>query len=227
MGALRVIVADDHALVREGIAGLIAAEPDLEVVATADDLPSLLEVAGAIRPDVVVTDIRMPPTHTDEGIRAAAELCADQPGIGVVVLSMFASPAYARTLLGDGTAGRAYLLKPRVQTTDELTAAVRAVASGRSVVDPAVIETLLGARPGSGCGPHRTLDRLTAREQDVLALMATGASNASIASTLVIGAKTVETHVRAIFMKLDLADESTLSRRVAAVLRFLDDLHTP
>ena len=219
MGALRVIVADDHALVREGIAGLIDAEPDLDVVATAHDLPTLLEAAATTLPDVVVTDIRMPPTGTDEGIRAAAELRAAQPGIGVVVLSMFASPAYARALLGDGTAGRAYLLKPRVQATDELTAAVRAVAEGRSVVDPAVVEALLGP----GAGQHRALDRLTAREREVLALMATGASNTTIAAELFVGAKTVETHVRAIFMKLDLADETNISRRVAAVLTWLDD----
>jgi len=213
-------VADDHALVREGIAGLIDAEPDLVVTATAHDLPSLLAAAAAATPDVVVTDIRMPPTGTDEGIRAAAELRTVQPGIGVVVLSMFASPAYARALLGDGTEGRAYLLKPRVQTTDELCAAVRAVAAGRSVVDPAVVEALLS--PGGGPG-NRLLDRLTAREREVLELMATGVSNATIAAQLFVGAKTVETHVRSIFMKLDLADEANLSRRVAAVLTWLDD----
>ncbi|HEY8544307.1 MAG TPA: response regulator transcription factor [Acidimicrobiales bacterium] len=221
MTTIRVVVADDHALVREGIAGLIDAEGDLEVVGTAADHDGLLDAVDRLVPDVVVTDIRMPPTGTDEGIRVAAELRDRHPEVGVVVLSMFADARYARALLGDGTDGRAYLLKPRVQATDELLAAIRTVAGGGSVVDPAVVETLLAAdRPTRA----RELDRLTARERDVLAAMARGESNATIAERLHVSLKTVESHVGSIFMKLDLADEHRVSRRVAAVLAWLDEV---
>ena len=218
--ATRVVVADDHALVREGIAGLVDAAEDLEVVGTAGDLHGLLELVERLVPDVVVADIRMPPTSTDEGIRAAIALRATHPGIGVVVLSMFGDPHYARALLGDGTDRRAYLLKPRVQATDELTAAIRAVAAGRSVVDPAVVEALLAADRPAG---HRGLDRLSARERDVLAAMARGEPNARIGALLNVSLKTVESHVGSIFMKLGLADEASVSRRVAAVLAWLDE----
>lgn len=217
--ALRVLVADDHALIREGVAGLLADAGDIAVVGTARDLPGLLTKVDALTPDVVVTDIRMPPSGTDEGIRAANRLRERHPAIGVVVLSMYAEPAYARGLLGDGTGGRAYLLKSRVREVNELVAAIRAVAAGGSVVDPQVVESLLGV----GRARRRSeLDALTAREREVLAAMATGLSNASIAERLSVNRKTVETHTNAIFSKLGLTAESSVNRRVAAVLAWLD-----
>ena len=217
---LAVLVADDHALLRDGVAGLLADVGDITVVGTARDLPELLAKADALIPDVVVTDIRMPPTGTDEGIRAAATLRERHPGVGVVVLSMYAEPGYARALLGDGTAGRAYLLKSRVREVGELVGAVRAVATGGSVVDPQVVEALLGEGRVRRRGE---LDALTPREREVLAAMAAGLSNAAIAERLAVSRKTVETHANAVFAKLGLSEEPSVNRRVIAVLAWLDE----
>lgn len=217
--ALRVVLADDHALVREGFASLLATSAEVEVVGTAESLPQLLEVVDRLKPDAVVTDIRMPPTQTDEGIQAATLLRERHPGIGVVVLSLYAEPGYVRALLGEGTAGRAYLLKSRVRDLDELVSAVRAVADGGSVVDPRVVEALLSPDNATA---RRELDALTVREGEVLAEMAAGRSNAAIAEHLYINPKTLEKHVSAIFSKLGLTEETNVNRRVAAVLAWLD-----
>jgi DNA-binding NarL/FixJ family response regulator len=216
---LTVVIADDHALVRDGIVSLLGTKPDIEVAGTASDLPGLLEVVDEVHPDVVVTDIRMPPSQTTEGVEGAAMIQERHPAVGVVVLSQYAEPEYIRTLLGDGTSGRAYLLKARVRDVDELARAIRAVASGDSVVDPKVVEVLLA--PDAPSKPSE-LDELTEREREVLAEMAAGSSNASIAERLYMSGKTVEKHVSAIFSKLGIAEEPSVNRRVVAVVAWLE-----
>jgi DNA-binding NarL/FixJ family response regulator len=166
---------------------------------------------------VVVTDIRMPPSGTDEGIQAAAKLRTDHPSVGVVVLSQYADPAYALALLADGSEGRAYLLKERVSEVDELLVAVREVAEGGSVIDPKVVESLVATKSG----PRSELDRLTPRETEVLGEMAQGKSNAAIAATLVLSERAVEKHTNSIFSKLGLSEERDVNRRVKAVLLYL------
>jgi DNA-binding NarL/FixJ family response regulator len=214
-----VVIADDHALVRDGIVSLLATTADVEVAGTAGDLRRLLEIVDEVEPDVVVTDIRMPPSHTTEGIEGAAAIRERHPDIGVVVLSQYAEPEYVRALLGDGTSGRAYLLKSRVRDVDELVGAIRAVARGGSVVDPRVVEVLLS--PDNASKPSE-LDELTEREREVLAEMAAGRSNASIAERLYMSGKTVEKHVSAIFSKLGIAEEASVNRRVVAVVAWLE-----
>jgi DNA-binding NarL/FixJ family response regulator len=216
---LRVVVADDHALMRDGIVSLLAATADIEVVATARDAAELLQAVDATEPDVVVSDIRMPPTFTAEGIEAAQVIREKHPHIGVVILSMYAELQYVRALLADGTAGRAYLMKARVRDVDELAHAIRSVAAGNSVVDPSVVEVLLS--PERSAESSR-LAGLTDRERAVLAEMAAGRSNNAIAERLFVSPKTVEKHVRAIFAKLDIAEETTVNRRVIAVVTWLD-----
>ena len=215
---LRIVIADDHALVRDGVVSLLAGTGDIEVIGTAGDPQELLKLVEDLEPDVAVTDIRMPPTHTTEGIEAAALMQERRPGIGVVVLSQYAEPEYARRLLGDGTAGRAYLLKSRVRDVEELVRAIRAVADGGSVVDPQVVDVLLS--PGGGEASE--IDELTDREREVLGEMAAGRSNASIAERLYMSGKTVEKHVSSIFSKLGLVEEPSVNRRVAAVITWLD-----
>ena len=217
--ATRVVVADDHALVRDGIVSLLASIDDFDVVGVAGDVAELLRLVDTDRPDVVVTDIRMPPTHTTEGVHAAATIRERYPDIGVVVLSMYTEPDYVRMLLGDGTAGRGYLLKSRVRDVDELAGAIRAVAAGGSVIDPQVVDVLLSSERAS---TRRKLDELSDRERDVLAEMAAGRSNAAIGEHLYMSGKTVEKHVRAIFVKLGLGEELTLNRRVVAVVTWLE-----
>jgi len=215
---IRVVLAEDHALLRHGLERLLAAAPDVEVVGTADDLPSLEALVAAARPDVVVTDIRMPPTGTDEGIRIAARLRAEAPGCGVVVLSQHAEAPYALALLADGSAGRAYLLKERVADPDELVGAVREVAAGGSRIDPQVVEQLVQR---SRRAPGSDLDRLTPRETEVLGEMAQGKSNGAIAAALVLSERAVEKHTNSIFSKLGLSEEKDVNRRVKAVLVYL------
>ncbi len=214
---IRVVLAEDNVLLREGISRLVAAQDDLDLVGMAGDLPGLLDLIDREKPDVVVTDIRMPPTGTDEGIRAASTLRVDHPRIGVVVLSQYAEPAYALALLADGSEGRAYLLKERVSEVDELLTAVREVAAGGSVIDPKVVESLVAGRRG----PASELDRLTPRESEVLGEMAQGKSNAAIAATLVLSERAVEKHTNSIFSKLGLSEEKDVNRRVKAVLLYL------
>ena len=218
MSGIRVVLAEDNALLREGIARLIAGCGDLEVAGTAADLPQLLATVGAGPPDVVVTDIRMPPTGTDEGIRAAAWIREHHPGVGVVVLSQYTTPGYALSLLEHGSAGRAYLLKERVASVDELARAIRTVAQGGSVIDPLVVDELVRARSAER---HSGLASLTPREAEILAEMAQGKSNAAIASSLFVTERAVEKHTNSIFAKLGLSEERDVNRRVKAVLVFL------
>jgi DNA-binding NarL/FixJ family response regulator len=218
MASIRVVLAEDNVLLREGLSRLVAAADGLEVAGAAADLPQLLDLAGRERPDVVVTDIRMPPTGTDEGIQAAAWIHAHLPAAGVVVLTQFTSPGYALALLEHGSAGRAYLLKERVGGADELARAIRAVAAGGSVIDPLVVDELVRARtqdrqPG--------LASLTPRETEILAEMAQGKSNSAIAAALFVTERAVEKHTNSIFMKLGLSEEKDVNRRVKAVLVFL------
>ena len=215
---IRVVVAEDHALLREGLHQLIDRESDLEVVGTAGDEPQLLELVESESPNVIVTDIRMPPTGTDEGIRVAAHLSETKPEVGVVVLSQYASPAYAVALLENGSAGRAYLLKESVSEVNELVNAIRTVADGGSVIDPRVVDALVEARRPRA---KEALDRLTPRESEVLAEMAQGKSNSAIGAALVLSERAVEKHINSIFSKLGLAEEPQLNRRVKAVLMLL------
>ena len=217
---IRVVFADDNYLLREGVGQLIESQAELELVGTATDFPSLLAEVEKQHPDVVITDIRMPPTGTDEGIRAAAQMRADHPEIGVVVLSQFAEPEYALMLLEKGASGRAYLLKERVSDIDQLVNAVQEVAKGGSVIDPKVVEALVAARTRK---PDSPLQQLTPREHEVLAAMAQGKNNAAIAAQLFLTERAVEKHINAIFSKLGLAEEKDVHRRVKAALLYLSD----
>ena len=213
-----VVVADDSYLVREAVVRLIEAEDDLSVAGVAGSYEELLDLVDELAPDVVVTDIRMPPTGTDEGIRAAARLRESHPTTGVVVLSQFAAPSYALALLEAGSDGRAYLLKDRVADADDLVDAVRAVAAGGSVIDSKVVEQLVASRSKMASSP---IERLTPREREILGEMAQGKSNAAIASTLFLSERAVEKHINSIFSKLHLTEEPDINRRVKAVLVYL------
>ena len=215
---LRVVLAEDHYLVREGTRRLLETSPDVDVVAACGDLDSLLAAVDAELPDVVVTDIRMPPTGIDEGIRAAEQLRESQPKIGVVVLSQYAEPRYALALLERGTAGRAYLLKERVADLEQLVAAIRAVADGGSVVDPKVVEALVAENARAEKSP---LHDLTPREHDVLREMASGKNNAAIAAALFLTERSVEKVIHSIFLKLGLGWETSIHKRVKAVILYL------
>jgi DNA-binding NarL/FixJ family response regulator len=220
VGIIRVVVADDSLLVREGVRALLEDQPDLQVVGLARDYDEVLQLAAELSPDVVVTDICMPPTGTDEGVRAALTLRREAPGTGVVILSQYDDPSHATTLLADGVAGRAYLLKERVAQPGQLAGAVRAVTEGGSVIDPRIVEAMLAARSSRDSGALRFL---TAREREVLAEMATGANNTTIAARLVVTVRAVERHINSIFAKLGLGEEGEAHRRVRAVLLYLAD----
>jgi len=221
---LRVVLADDHLLVREGMRRLLEAQPDVEVAAVCDDLDSLLAAVEAEQPDVVVTDIRMPPTGTDEGIRAADLLRHAHPRIGVVVLSQYADPRYALPLLEHGSEGRAYLLKERVDDVEQLVGAVRAVAEGGSVVDSKVVEALVVENARAERSP---LHELTPRERDVLREMAAGKNNAAIAASLFLTERSVEKVIHSIFLKLGLTWEPSVHKRVKAVVMYLAEGGSP
>jgi DNA-binding NarL/FixJ family response regulator len=214
---IRVVLAEDNALLREGLGRVVSEAGDMELVGAAGDLDGLRALVTSVTPDVVVTDIRMPPTSTDEGVRMAIELRTDHPGTGVVVLSQHGDPAYAVALLEGGTGGRAYLLKDRVADVDELLVAVREVAAGRSVIDPVIVESLVSA---SRRAPS-DLDRLTKRELEVLGEMAQGRSNSAIAARMYLSERAVEKHSNSIFSKLGLSEEVDVNRRVKAVLLYL------
>ena len=216
--AIRLILGEDSYLAREGIRRVLQQLDDVEVVGDYDDLEALLAAVQEVRPDVVLTDIRMPPTNTDEGIRLATELRSSHPEIGVVVLSQHAEAVYATALLDEGSEGRAYLLKERVKDRAELGRAIRAVAEGSSVIDPGVVEGLLRTRRQR---EDSRLDTLTPRELEILGLIAEGRSNAAIADALVVTKRAVERHINAIFMKLELGDSEDISRRVKAALVYL------
>jgi DNA-binding NarL/FixJ family response regulator len=218
--AIRLVLAEDSYLAREGLRRLLETRPGLEVVADCGDLPSLLAAVDEHGPDVVLTDIRMPPTGLDEGIQAANRLREERPGVGVVVLSHYSEPTYALALLAGGSERRAYLLKERVGDLAQLEAAIEAVATGGSVIDPKVVEALVAARSESR---ESRLDELTPRERDVLRAMAQGMNNAAVAQALVITERSVEKYVHAIFAKLGLAWEDHVHRRVKAVLVYLSE----
>jgi DNA-binding NarL/FixJ family response regulator len=217
---IKVVLAEDSYLVREGVRRLLEHEPDIDLVAVCEDYDSLLEAIAGTEPDVLLTDIRMPPTGTDEGVRAAERLRQLRPTAGVVLLSQYADPAYALAFLEGGTEGRAYLLKERVADLDQLLAAIREVAGGGSVIDPKVVEALVAGRTRSAQSP---LARLTPREREVLALLAEGRSNAAVADGLVLSERAVEKHINSIFAKLGLPEARDAHRRVKAVLLFLAD----
>ena len=213
-----MVVADDSYLVREALAETLSRADNVEVVGTCGDLESLVNAVGAESPDAVLTDIRMPPTRTDEGIQVARSLRETNPEIGVIVLSQFVDAGYVTSLLEGGSAGRAYLLKQRVADRDQLLSAIAAVVSGESLVDPEVVDVLVQAR---ACEAESPLARLTAPEREVLAELAQGKSNAAIAASLLLTKRAVERHVNAIFRKLELGNAEDVSRRVKAALMFL------
>ena len=213
---MRVVLADDSMLLREGVARLLE-DAGLEVVAQAGDAEDLLRKVGAHKPDVAVIDVRMPPTHTDEGLVAARRIRAEHPGTGVLVLSQYVEEAYALDLLSESTESTGYLLKDRVADVDTFTDAVRRVAGGGSALDPEVVALLLGRRRRED-----PLEGLTAREREVLGLMAEGRTNTAIARALVVTPGAVEKHISNIFSKLDLPATDDDHRRVLAVLAFLN-----
>jgi DNA-binding NarL/FixJ family response regulator len=218
--AIRVLLAEDVALLRQGLERLIAHDDTLELVGSVADLPSLQKAVVELEPDVVISDIRMPPTKTDEGIQMALQLRQERPHIGVVLLSQHAEASFALQLLEGGSGGRAYLLKERVGDVGELTNAVQRVAEGGSVIDPTVVEQLVAANQGQRKSP---LGSLTPRELEVLGEMAQGKSNAAIAASLFLSERAIEKHTNSIFSKLGLSEERDLNRRVKAVLVYLHE----
>lgn len=217
---LRVVFAEDNYLVREGTTALLSGSGEVEVVGTAEDLDGLLTAVAEHTPDAVLTDIRMPPTGTDEGIRAAKRIRAEHPDTGVVVLSGFADEEYAYELLKDGAEGLGYLLKERVADVEEVVRALNEVARGGSVLDPKVVEALVAAKDRMA---HSPLASLTEREREVLSHMAQGQNNAAIARSLFLTERAVEKHINSIFMKLGLSDEEDVAKRVMATLMFLSE----
>ncbi len=215
---LRVVLGEDDYLVREGITQLLREEETIELVAVAHDLDSVAEAVDEHEPDVLVTDIRMPPSGTDEGLRIASQLREEHPRIGVVVLSQHAEPEYAVALLDDGAAGRAYLLKERLSDIAQLVHAIHEVAGGGSVIDPKVVDQLMSARDAAA---RSALEPLTPTERRVLAHLAQGKSNAGIAAAIGTTPRSVEKHIAGIFGKLRLENEPNVHRRVKAALVFL------
>jgi DNA-binding NarL/FixJ family response regulator len=220
-GTIRVVIADDSYLVRQALTHVLDEAEHIEIVAECRDRESLMIAIEARAPDVVVTDIRMPPTQTDEGIQVAGTLRASRPGVGVVILSQYADPRYGLALLEGGSDGRAYLLKERLHDRGQLVAALIAVAEGGSVVDPKVVEALIAARVRAEDSP---LAELTGRELEILSEIAQGKSNQAIADKLVLTKRAVEKHINAIFLKLNLSQSQSaqdVSPRVKAALVFL------
>jgi DNA-binding NarL/FixJ family response regulator len=217
---LKVLAADDSFLMREALERMLASSPGVKLVGTYPDGDSLLAAVEQHRPDVVITDMRMPPSGDQEGLRVSARLRAEHPDIAVVILTQYDEPRYGRAMVNDGAARRAYLLKDRIESRREVVSAIELVAHGGSVIHPYIVEGMLAAPGTSEAGS--ALATLTPRERDVLALMAEGRSNAAIAHELVLTRHAVEKYVSAIFEKLGLSDEQDTSRRVVAVLRYLD-----
>ena len=215
----RIVLAEDNFLVREGVSKLIQALPELELVAVCVDKDSLLAAVAEHNPDVVLTDIRMPPTGTNEGLQVADYLREHHPRIGVVVLSQFVEAEYALALLDKGASGRAYLLKERISDVGQLLDAITQVAAGGSVIDPKVVEALVASRSRVAS----PLDTLTPREAEVLAAMAEGKNNAAIATALFLTERAVEKHINSIFSKLALSEEPDVHRRVKATLLYLGE----
>jgi DNA-binding NarL/FixJ family response regulator len=220
---VRVVFAEDNYLVREGTAALLMTSDEVDLVGTATNLEELLLAVDELRPEAVLTDIRMPPTNTTEGIDAARKIRGEHPEIGVVVLSQFAEEEYAYELLKDGAAGLGYLLKERVADVTELIRALNEVAGGGSVLDPKVVEALVSAKDRMA---HSPLAQLTDREREVLEHMAQGKNNAAIAKSLFLTERAVEKHINSLFHKLALSEETEVHRRVMAVLAFLRERDT-
>jgi DNA-binding NarL/FixJ family response regulator len=213
-----IVIAEDNYLVREGVRQLIEALPELTLLAVCEDMDGLLRAVDEHRPDVVLTDIRMPPTGTDEGLQVAERLRLSHPSTGVVVLSQFVESEYALALLENGASGRAYLLKERVSDVRQLLDAIKEVAGGGSMIDPKVIEALVSARTAAHDSPLATL---TPREKEVLEQLAQGKNNAAIAGALFLTERAVEKHINSIFSKLQLSEEKEIHRRVKAALLYL------
>jgi DNA-binding NarL/FixJ family response regulator len=218
MAPIRLVLAEDNLLVRQGLVSLLESSDDIELVAVAESLDGLLEAVEEHRPDVVLTDIRMPPDHSDEGVRAAEIIRGRHPEMGVVVISQFAEPEYVLAVLGEGSRGRGYVIKDRIDDRAHLGAAIASVAGGGSFIDDEVIEVLIQARSKTVDSP---LSGLSPREHEVLAEIANGKSNVAIAVALGVSRHAVEKHSNAIFAKLGLADVDGVNRRVTAVLLFL------
>ena len=216
---VRVVFADDNYLVREGVVALLTEAPDVELLESVGDPTALHAAVAAHRPDAVLTDIRMPPTFTTEGIEAAKRIRAEHPEVGVVVLSQYVEEDYAYELLADGVAGLGYLLKERVSQVDDLVRALHEVARGGSALDPKVVEGLMARKSQEASSPLRGV---TERELEVLQAMATGLSNSAIASTVFMSERAVEKHIGSVFQKLGVVNEPDVNRRVMAVLAFLD-----
>lgn len=213
----RVVIADDAMLLRQGVVAVLATLDDVDVVAEAEDLPGLMAAVETHRPDLVITDVRMPPTHTNEGIAAAREIRSRHPDTGVIVLSQYLDADYVIELLEDGTEGLAYLLKENVAARRQLSSAIDAVCSGSSSIDPAAVEVFVRARSRR----PSPFDELTEREREVLALVAEGLRNGAVAERLHLSQKSVEKHINSIFSKLHLVDEPESNRRVRSVLLWL------
>jgi DNA-binding NarL/FixJ family response regulator len=219
---IRVVIADDAYVIREGLAATLSREPDIELVGSCSDGNELNKAIAAEHPDVVITDVRMPPGGDGEGIRIASRLRESDPNVGVIVLTHYIESAYAVALMQGGSSGRAYLLKDRIRDRAELVSDIRAVAAHGSVLDPWVIEALI---EGLTKEADSKLAALTSREREILAEIAEGKSNAAIAESLVLTKRAVEKHVNSIFAKLDLPEPGSVSRRVKAALLFLADEH--
>jgi DNA-binding NarL/FixJ family response regulator len=220
---IRLVMAEDDFLIREGVKELLASIEDVEVIASCADMDELVAAVERHKPDVVLTDIRMPPTKTDEGVRAAERFRDTAPDTAVLILSQYDEPDYALALLERGARGRGYLLKQRVADLDQLAAAIREVVRGGSVIDPLIVEGLVAARGRAGS----PLEQLSAREREVLSEMAQGKSNAGIAAALSLTERAIERHINSIFAKLGLAAEPDVHRRVKAVLLFLSEGASP
>ena len=217
MDRVRVVIAEDNLFVREGICRVLEQDPAIDTVAVCGSLPELLAAVDQFAPDLVLTDIRMPPTATDEGIRGARQLRETHPHIGVVVLSQYVEPVYALALLDEGANRRGYLLKESVGAPNQLINAIRTVASGGSSIDPLVVDSLISARRRRAT----PIDTLTARETDIIAEVASGKNNAAISTALGVSERVVEKHINSIFAKLNLHDDHSTHRRVRAVLMYL------
>jgi len=221
---VRVVVAEDNLLVREGLLSLLATSPEVDLVGTCETYDELIAAVDEHEPDVVLTDIRMPPTHSDEGVRAADVFRTSHPDLGVVVISQFAEPEYVIAVLGEGSRGRGYVVKDRIDDLDHLLSAIRTVAVGGSFIDDTVVDILISARSRIVDSP---LQALSPRELDVLAEIAAGRSNTAVAESLHVSRHAVEKHTNAIFAKLGLSEDQEVNRRVKAVLMFLSGQAAP
>jgi DNA-binding NarL/FixJ family response regulator len=222
--SIRLVIADDNLIAREGIQQILATEADLDVVASVGDLPELEDAVERERPDVVLTDLRMPPTQSDEGIRFANDMRETNPDVGVIVLSQYEEPGYALTLIELGSNRRGYLLKERVHDRSQLRAAIDAVVQGGAMIDPKLVDALVSGKARLEQSP---LADLTPREREVLAEIAQGKSNAAIAESLVLTKRAVEKHINAIFLKLNLGFADDVNKRVKATLLFLSATQSP